>query len=83
MGVKEGTTEEGGTVSFRMTRGAKIVDFTLTKATLYCVTKPSGNVAILIEYTKPFPTITVDRYRCGGSRRNTHRARNSKIGAPV
>jgi hypothetical protein len=35
-GTYTGTTQEGGTVSFRLTRQAKIAGFTLTNATLYC-----------------------------------------------
>jgi hypothetical protein len=31
-----GETQEGGTVSFRLTSSGKILDFTLTKAKLYC-----------------------------------------------
>ena len=34
-----GPTEEGGTVSFALTRSGKIVNFVLTNATLYCSTK--------------------------------------------
>jgi hypothetical protein len=39
-GTYRGTTEEGGTVTFRLTRKAKIVGFRLTNATLYCGTQP-------------------------------------------
>jgi hypothetical protein len=59
VGSYRGTTEEGGTVSFRLTRSAKIVGFTLTDATLYCLGKASSKIAIFEpEYTKPLPTIT-------------------------
>jgi hypothetical protein len=59
VGSYRGTTEEGGTVSFRMTHNARIVDFTLTDATLYCLTESSGKIAIFEpEYKKPLPTIT-------------------------
>jgi hypothetical protein len=51
-GTYRGTTEEGGTVTFRLTRRAKVVGFTLTNATLYCGTGP-GTFG---EYTR---TITI------------------------
>jgi hypothetical protein len=56
-GKYKGTTEEGGAVSFRLTRNAKIVGFTLTNATLYCVTKFSTQIPTRNpEYTK---TVTI------------------------
>lgn len=48
-----GTTEENGTVSFKLTRAGKILNFTLTKATLYCHTDvPTENPTYFPEYTK-------------------------------
>ena len=83
VGSYKGTTEEGGTVSFRITKGAKIVDFTLTKATLYCVTKPSGNVVIFDpEYTKPFPTITRGPIPMRGISKKYPQGKEFEIGAP-
>jgi hypothetical protein len=61
VGKYKGTTEEGGTVSFRFTRKRKIVGFTLTKATLYCLTENKRGSVIPTrepEYTKPLATIT-------------------------
>jgi hypothetical protein len=61
VGKYKGTTEEGGTVSFRFTRSRKIVDFTLTKATLYCVTEYSTKIPTREpEYKKPLAKITHD-----------------------
>ncbi len=83
VGSYKGTTEEGGTVSFRMTKAAKIVDFTLTKATLYCVTKPSGNVVIFDpEYTKPFPKITRGPIPMRGISKKYPQGKEFEIGAP-
>jgi hypothetical protein len=53
VGKYEGTTEEGGTVSFRITRAAKVVGFTLTGATLYCTRGyPEERVTYFPDYTK-------------------------------
>jgi hypothetical protein len=53
VGSYEGTTEEGGAVSFRVTRGAKVVGFTLTAATLYCTRGyPEERVTYFPDYTK-------------------------------
>ncbi len=53
VGRYEGTTEEGGTVSFQLTPDAKIVSFTLTGATLYCTRGyPSERVTYFPDYTK-------------------------------
>jgi hypothetical protein len=58
VGSYKGTTEEGGTVSFRLTRDRKIVGFTLTDATLYCVTEYSSKIPTREpEYKKPLATI--------------------------
>ena len=83
VGSYKGTTEEGGTVSFRMARDSKIVDFTLTKATLYCVTKPSGNVVIFEpEYTKPLPTITRGPIPMRGVSKKYPQGKEFEIGGP-
>jgi hypothetical protein len=61
VGTYRGTTEEGGTVSFRVTPSRKVVGFTLTDATLYCLTdKHRGSVIPTRqpEYTKPLAKIT-------------------------
>ncbi len=59
-GKFSGLTEDGGTVSFRITRSGKVVDFTLGPTTLYCVTDPSTDLnhfpELKAEYTK---TITI------------------------
>lgn len=53
VGKYVGTTEEGGTVSFRITREAKVVGFTLTGATLYCARGyPEERVTYFPDYTK-------------------------------
>jgi hypothetical protein len=59
VGKYKGTTEEGGTVSFRLTSNRKIVGFTLTNATLYCKTETNSKIPTREpEYTKPLPKIT-------------------------
>jgi hypothetical protein len=61
VGTYKGTTEEGGKVSFKLTPNRKIVGFTLTNATLYCLTdKHRGSVIPTREpeYTKPLAKIT-------------------------
>lgn len=61
VGKYKGKTEEGGTVSFRVTANLKIVGFTLTGATLFCITdKRHGGEGPLREpeYTKTDATIT-------------------------
>ena len=83
VGSYRGTTEEGGTVSFRMTRDAKIVDFTLTDATLYCLTKSSGKIAIFEpEYTKPLPTITRGPIPMRGISKKYPQGKEFEIGGP-
>jgi hypothetical protein len=60
VGTYRGTTEEGGTVSFKVTPSRRVVGFTLTKATLYCLTdKHRGSVIPTREpeYTKPLAKI--------------------------
>lgn len=48
-----GPTEENGTVSFKLTRKGKILDFTLTGATLYCVVEPTNvNPTYFPDYTR-------------------------------
>ena len=48
-----GTTEEKGTVSFKLTRAGKILNFTLTNATMYCHTDvPNENPTYFPEYTR-------------------------------
>jgi hypothetical protein len=48
-----GATEEGGTLTFKLTRSGKLVDFVLTNATLYCVTDPATQFPTREpEYTK-------------------------------
>jgi hypothetical protein len=61
IGKYKGATEEGGTVSFTFTRDRKIVDFTLTNATLYCVTEYSSKIPTREpEYKKPLAAIAHD-----------------------
>jgi hypothetical protein len=59
VGKYKGSTEEGGTVSFRVTSNAKIVGFTLTNAKLFCLTDQSrGSIPTFEpEYTKPLAVI--------------------------
>ena len=48
-----GDTEYDGSVSFKLTRAGKILNFTLTNATLYCHTDvPTENPTYFPEYTK-------------------------------
>jgi hypothetical protein len=48
-----GLTEYDGTVSFKLTRTGKVLNFTLTNATLYCHTDvPHENPTYFPEYTK-------------------------------
>jgi hypothetical protein len=51
-----GATEEGGSLTLTVTRKGKIVGFTLTNATLYCVTNPATDLHLFpetkAEYTK-------------------------------
>jgi hypothetical protein len=52
VGKWRGTTEDDGTVSFTLTRGGKILGFTLTNAELECRTQPTES----FEYKK---TVTI------------------------
>ncbi len=59
VGRYKGLTEEGGSVSFRVTADRKIVSLTLTNATLYCLNKASGKDPLgEPESTKPLASIT-------------------------
>jgi hypothetical protein len=52
-GKYAGLTEENGTVSFKLTRSGRVLDFTLTNATLYCVVEPSNvNITYFPDYTR-------------------------------
>ncbi len=59
VGKYQGMTEENGTVSFRVTPDRKIVGFTLTDATLYCLTEVSGKSPLREpDLTKPLASVT-------------------------
>jgi hypothetical protein len=68
VGKYEGTTEEDGTVSFRLTGDAKIVGFTLTNAKLFCIGPHAGSkIAVRKpEFTKTIDTITHGPIRMKG-----------------
>ncbi len=52
-GKYAGLTEYNGTVSFKLTRSGRVLNFTLTGATLYCVVEPSNvNPTYFPDYTK-------------------------------
>lgn len=56
-GKYAGLTEYYGTVSFKLTRSGRVLNFTLTDATLYCVVEPNNeNPTYFPDYTK---TITI------------------------
>jgi hypothetical protein len=60
VGRYKGTTEEGGKVSFKLTSSARIVQFILTNATLYCLGPTHGSKIPTREpdFTKPLDKIT-------------------------
>lgn len=75
VGPYKGKTEEGGTVSFRITRAAKVVGFTLTGATLYCsrgypeekVTYfPDHKKSVTVAHPGPIPMRGISRRRPQG-----------------
>jgi hypothetical protein len=58
VGKWQGTTEDGGTVSYSVTRDGKIVGFTLTNVELYCSTANPGDYPGNYTRSKKTATIT-------------------------
>jgi hypothetical protein len=64
VGTYRGTTELGGTVSFRFTKKRKIVDFTMPDVPVECVLKQQGGNSA--PYSKPPFTITAPPMKVEG-----------------
>lgn len=82
-GKYTGPTQEGGTVSFQLTRNGTIVDFVLTNATLYCVTTPTVQFPHRMpEYTK-VTTITHGPMRMQGASKKNPQGKKFEVSDPA
>jgi hypothetical protein len=82
VGTYRGTTEDGGTVSFRITRGRQVTGFTATNVRQRCYTAPLVNPS-LQEQDKGTVTITAPPMRIEGAARFsfTNRPQNTSVAA--
>jgi hypothetical protein len=79
VGRYQGTTEDGGTVSFRLTRNGRIVGFTLTNAILECITQPNSDSD---SYTKTV-TITHGPMRMRGKSKKWPQGKKFEVVDPL
>ncbi len=74
-----GLTEYNGTVSYKLTRAGKVLDFTLTNATLYCRKTPTSQNP---EYTKVV-TITHGTMSMEKKRKKNPQGKRFEVSDPI